>query len=177
VNALVKNKKDNRALVHVHTTPGSKALESHDLTHFFTETDAARDVGRGMLKVKKHNHKILAAHAVSGGLDGLQAFMTGYDAIHMAESKASPEDYTNQISEDLNILPNINVDPEYRWSDSTAPEPVKELAEILKSHERRQEDRRMARLDRFASIEKGDYKETASGDLVDSEGVVYNAYP
>ena len=134
-NALIKSKMDNRELIHVHTTPASEVQQSHDLDHHFTNNEIERDVEQGFVKVEKHNNVMLAAHAIGGTLDGLQAFFTGYDAIHMAESKVSPEDFSNEMSQDFNMLPE-NFDPEYHWTDDTAPGPVWGVGQLLKSHER-----------------------------------------
>jgi predicted esterase YcpF (UPF0227 family) len=169
-------KATNRELVHVHASSDSNYKQSHELErHFYDTSNVIERDGNGF-KVKKGNYRALGMHVLNGALDGLQVAMSGYDAIEMEKEHVEPHQYANKIIEDFQVIPGFEIDPEYRWNAGNVPEPVRELSNLLKTHERRMQDKRMSRLDHIANVKKGRRYKEVDDELVDKHGVVYKCY-
>jgi hypothetical protein len=128
----------NRRVVHVRNAEGMEsALGSHKTDHFHA-TPVSKE--KEHFTVSKANYAHSASTVLGGVLDAAAVGMAGYHAAEMAKEHAPPQTFENAISQDLNPVSwtfgtdVINIDPEYQWTDETAPAPVQIMRDFILHH-------------------------------------------
>jgi len=116
---------------------------------------------------------------IGTGLDIAMLGLGAYDATQLAKRKASPQQYSNRVSESMNPygLLGINISPEYQYTRyQDAPIEARVLGNLLTGHMKRDADR-MTEFERNVQATQNThrYTETEKG-LVDELGTKYTVY-
>jgi hypothetical protein len=158
----------NREIVRVNVRPENTGnfVAHHQLDNFYTD-DGVR-VGN-IIKSEKATLLTTAVDTLDTSLKVAQLGLGAYDAIEGAKKGEDSAQYAHQVSEDLNPLMGINLDPDYQWTDKDVITPLRKLGKGLRTSKRRRED---ALMQLGSTQTKGKFREK-NGKLVDSKGVVY----
>jgi hypothetical protein len=123
----------NRRVEHVRNAEGMEtALGSHKTDHFHTKPVSKSE---GHFTVNKANYVHSAVSVVGGVLDAAAVGIAGYHAVEMGKQHVPPQTFENEMSQDLNPFGSaFNIDPEYQWTDETAPAPVQMMRDYILHH-------------------------------------------
>jgi hypothetical protein len=159
---------NNEGIIQPHTlnqfieTEDIPRMSKEDVVNAFREDENANV---GIVKANRYN-KLFSA--VDGILTAVQFGFAISDTVNAIKTNEDPEEFSNQISRDLQPLP-MNFDPDYHWDETTVPSPLKEIIDPIRSDHSKKE----ILADKIENKSKGKYKENKDGSIEDSGGTVY----